>query len=871
MYEFEPLPPGKKPICRQCAYFTHEFVPPTIVPGSEILLVGDSPWRQEALRREVFVGPAGEVLDTCLEEVGLNRAEISVTNSVLCKPAALGEDFPPGVANLCREHFLKPLIAELKPKLVVPMGNIAMKAIAMKDKGNILKVRGTFQDIDFFDQRIHILPTVHPSFVLRQPAMLDYMLSDLQLAAQRSQCVNPITIQNVHYQHIDTLPKFERFWSIVKDAKELAWDLETTSISVKDADVLSMSITLKECESFVITFFLESHIKLKSGKTTIDSGTLHNYQIFSTYVLRKLYQLLHSGKVIYFHNGKFDLRHMHYWFFRNLHRGIDIDRIRWYDTQGMQGLLNENMRQGLKEIASLHTDIRYAREDLDAVHGGKLSKIPLSKLVRYNGADTDACFRIARKYTQQMVSEGLWYGPFVGQDYSDMTVANVLFKMEEFGAPIDRNKLFEIRHMVQRRIQELYGEMVAFTDGIVFPKNAVFNPNSYEHIRLTLFDHLRLPDTGVKTGTGKISTNEESINLLMEMYPDHAFLKAFKLYQKYNSIIKTFINGFYERLWDDNRVRPDFSFTKAVSGRILCYDPNILNIPRDKEFEEGILLSVRDMFAARPGYKIVYGDSSQIEFKCCAYLSGDQRLMEDVFVHHEDFHDLIAKSAYPWYADLESRVKVVDGRDLPVHVRVKVESAKIRLKTGRTSAKEFNFAWMFGAENERLAQAIGVTVDQVEVFTGRIERRYPKFWRYVKSVAELSIKAGVVINPFMRKRRIPSTPDERTQAALGRKASNFGPQSTAGYIGRGALTRIANRCDGEGLDGFPFNIVYDAILLECPDEEVEQCKTIVVEEMLRPVPEVDNYIFSIEAGVGQSWRAAEASARKYYTVDDLEE
>lgn len=864
-YDFDGIPEGKKAICRRCAYFTHQFVAPEGPKSADIFLCGDSPWQSERREGRPFRGPAGQVLDACLEEVGINRGDIYVTNSVKCVPAKLGEPHPAGVEDLCREHFLKGEIEEIQPRVVVPMGNIALKAI-VKDRGSITKVRGTFQDVDFFEKRITILPTFHPSYILRNPSHVDYLINDLKMVANIEHPAGQqfTKLLGVHYRHIDTLPKFERFWNIIKDAKELSWDIETTKLDVRGADILSMNISCKERESFVITFFKEIHTELKNNKQKIDAGSIINTQTFNIYVIRKLWSLLHSGKVIYFHNGKFDLKHMHHWFERNIYRGVSIDRVRWYDTQGMQGLLNENMRQGLKEISSIHTDIRYSRDELDVVHGGKLTEMPLSKLVHYGSMDSDATFRIAKKFSKNMFDEGLWYGPFVGKDYSDMTVANTLFKMELFGAPIDSDKLFEIRHIVEGKLKSLYKIME-------HEAGHEFNPRSTDQLRNVLFDVLNFPDTGIHTGKGKISTNKESIDILFQMQPDDPFLKSFKLYRQYDAIYKTFINGFDKRLWDDNRLRPDFSFTKTVSGRVVCYDPNILNIPRDKEFEEGILLSVRDMFAARPGWKIVLADSMQVEFKCCAYVSQDQRLIEDIFENHEDFHDLIAKSAYPWYADLEARVKRFEGRAVSGDLQKKIDSAKIKLKDGRTKAKNFNFGWMFGGETSTLATALGVTEDQVQIFTGRIENRYPKFWKYVKSVGEIAVQTGVIVSPFMRKRRIPPTPDERTQSELGRKASNFNPQSSAAYVCRAALTRIGKRCEQDGLKGYLFNIVYDGIFIECPDDEVVTMTHIMVEEMLRPVPEMGSHIFSVEAGSGNSWRSAEAHAKKYYSVNDLEE
>ena len=63
--------------------------------------------------------------------------------------------------------------------------------------------------------------------------------------------------------------------------------------------------------------------------------------------------------------------------------------------------------------------------------------------------------------------------------------------------------------------------------------------------------------------------------------------------------------------------------------------------------------------------------------------------------------------------------------------------------------------------------------------------------------------------------------------------------------------------------------MYESIITESPDDEVEDASQIMAQEMLAPVPELDNHVFGIELGVGQDWQGAEKNAKKLYSMVDF--
>ena len=112
-----------------------------IIPFSEIVLVGESPGREELIAGQPFIGRAGRLLDKGLLLAGLNRDEISVLNSAKCliPKEALDAKGLTNVLTNCRQ-FIKYALTSIKPKLVICLGEIALRQV-MGLKG-ISKLRG---------------------------------------------------------------------------------------------------------------------------------------------------------------------------------------------------------------------------------------------------------------------------------------------------------------------------------------------------------------------------------------------------------------------------------------------------------------------------------------------------------------------------------------------------------------------------------------------------------------------------------------------------------------------------------------------------------------------------------------------------------
>lgn len=139
--------------------------------GAEILLVGEAPGRDEDHAGRPFVGRAGSILNRCLEEAGIERAQVFITNAVKCRPP--GNRRPKrDEVEACRP-YLEAQMRLIQPKVVILMGNAATKAVL--DLEGVTALRGqVYRDL--------FLVTFHPAAVLRNKNLKDDLVSDLLAA-----------------------------------------------------------------------------------------------------------------------------------------------------------------------------------------------------------------------------------------------------------------------------------------------------------------------------------------------------------------------------------------------------------------------------------------------------------------------------------------------------------------------------------------------------------------------------------------------------------------------------------------------------------------------------------------------------------------
>ncbi|MEA3455902.1 MAG: uracil-DNA glycosylase [Campylobacterota bacterium] len=143
--------------------------------NAEILFVGEGPGATEDSTGHPFVGRAGEVLTNMIEKVLLiPRSEVYITNIVKCRPP--DNRVPTATeAHTCLPYLHKQ-IESIKPKLIVTLGATAYHYLT-GDESKITQIRGTIQKRDHYT----IIPTFHPSYLLRNPSAKKEAFIDMKL------------------------------------------------------------------------------------------------------------------------------------------------------------------------------------------------------------------------------------------------------------------------------------------------------------------------------------------------------------------------------------------------------------------------------------------------------------------------------------------------------------------------------------------------------------------------------------------------------------------------------------------------------------------------------------------------------------------
>ncbi|MDP1730263.1 MAG: uracil-DNA glycosylase [Devosia sp.] len=136
-------------------------------PEAEIMLVGEAPGSEEDLQGKPFVGKAGQLLDRMLAAIGLDRTKVFIANTVPWRPPGNREPSPEEMA-LC-QPFLFRQIELVAPRILVTLGNVPTKALFSTSVG-ITRMRGQWKELTLGNHTVRAMPTLHPAYLLRQPA-----------------------------------------------------------------------------------------------------------------------------------------------------------------------------------------------------------------------------------------------------------------------------------------------------------------------------------------------------------------------------------------------------------------------------------------------------------------------------------------------------------------------------------------------------------------------------------------------------------------------------------------------------------------------------------------------------------------------------
>ena len=399
-------------------------------------------------------------------------------------------------------------------------------------------------------------------------------------------------------------------------------------------------------------------------------------------------------------------------------------------------------------------------------------------------------------------------------DEVEMPLCAVLAEMEHTGFRVDGRELARFGEM-------LSGQIAALESRIYEAAGAPFNINSPKQLGKVLFEDLQLPH-GKKTKTGW-STNAEVLEKLRRQHP---MVDDVLQYRQYSKLKSTYADGLLKVLDPDSRIRTSFQMTVMATGRLSSTEPNLQNIPTRTELGS----EMRRMFVAEEGCVLVDADYSQIELRLLAHMAGDE-VMQRAFLSGADFHTVTAANVF--------------------HVASDEVTPRMR-----SSAKAVNFGIVYGISAFSLSQDIGVTVAEARDYMERYFATYTGVKQYMEQVVETAREQGYVETLMHRRRALPELKSSNFNLrAFGeRVALNMPIQGTAADVIKLAMVRVHRRLKEEKLAARLIMQVHDELIVECPEEEQQQVKLLLEEEMERVMTLAVPLI--AEAHSGKNWLEA---------------
>ena len=470
-----------------------------------------------------------------------------------------------------------------------------------------------------------------------------------------------------------------------------------------------------------------------------------------------------------FQNGKFDT------LFIETKMGIKIPIHE--DVMLMGTAYDLSDKHGLKYMAQKYLHV----EDWDIKNKEKLSG-NYETVVPY--------LKLDLKYTWELFE----YFSSVLSEEQDKLYRHLLMRAFRMYRDVERNGIFlDLDRFRAVREEYILKEEKALAE---LNKRHQINWNSAPQKQKVLFQDEGLPVVKL-TPAGKPSADASSLKRLAS--------KGFELpqmildFSAVNTLNKMFLNRWEDDASYDGRIHPNFNLTNVVSGRTSCTDPNLQQVPRNKD--------IRSLFTAPEGRLFFEADYSQLELRIAAHYSKDPTMLQ-IYNDGGDIHTMTASL-------------MTGGRE--------------PTKEERSKAKAVNFGFLYGMSARKFTEyafdSYGQTFSKAEAeqYRDAFFLKYSRLLPWHKEQELLCEALGGVPNLFGRFRKLPKIYSdqkfERLEAA--RRAVNTPVQGTGSDILLSAAIEVHKTLGKYGLK--VCGTVHDSILGEFNEED----KDWIVDEIKR--------------------------------------
>lgn len=638
------------------------------------------------------------------------------------------------------------------------------------------------------------------------------------------------TLSSDDYRTITTMEQLQQLTVDLEKSAEFAFDLETTSLDPRLAEIVGLSFSFRDHEACYIpvghiksphphpttplerdgTLFAPHALHLQGGGHEENETVLVDNQLRRATVFAALQPLLENSALRKVgQNIKFDMQVL-------ANNGIKLEGV-WFDTMLASYVLNPSRTgHGLDALAQEHLNhrmITYSEMTGSGKNQKNFSEVKIEAASQYACEDADATWLLRRKFEPLLASDGL------AELFNsvEMPLVSILAEMEDWGVLLDSKLLnnlssdFAVRMAdLEARIFDLAGEH--------------FNLNSPKQLGEVLFERMGLKSGKKTKGKTSWSTDNEVLTALAE---DQEIARLILDYRGVAKLKSTYTDAL-PRLVNPRtgRVHTSYNQTVTNTGRLSSSDPNLQNIPIRSE--EG--RRIRHAFIAPPGHVILSADYSQIELRVLAHLSGD-KVFCHAFANDQDIHTRTAAEVFGLFSEMVTPEM-------------------------RRQAKAINFGIIYGQGAFSLAKQLGIARKTAEDFISAYKERHSGAIEFLDSCIREAEENGYVTTILGRRLPIPDirSSNGNVLAFARRNAINYPIQGSAADIIKCAMIRVHTRINSEKLQSRLIMQVHDELVLEVPEEELIRMELLVEEEMARAVE--TSVPLKVDISHGANWSEA---------------
>jgi len=495
--------------------------------------------------------------------------------------------------------------------------------------------------------------------------------------------------------------------------------------------------------------------------------------------------------------------------------GIQLSPI-GFDTMIASYLIDPGRRQHNLDALALdyldHRNILYKEIAGTGKNEVTLDQVDVERVTDYAGEDADIALRLQRALAprlEEMELDELF-------EKLELPLIPVLAGMEMAGVKVDAEILGRMSEDFGSQLERLEGEIHELA-------GCTFNINSPKQLGDVLFKKLELTSRRRTAKTRALST---SMAVLEELASQHPLPAKILEYRSLAKLKSTYIDALPLLIHPETgRVHTSYNQTIAATGRLSSSDPNLQNIPA--RTEQG--RKIRAAFVPEQGRVFLAADYSQVELRVMAHMADVPELV-DAFRKGEDIHRRTAAEIFG-----------VEQREVTGEMR--------------NQAKTINFGVLYGMGAVSLAAQLGISRKAAQDFIDQYFERFPAIKQYIDETTDRAERDGYVTTLFNRRRYFPDirNPNRMIRQQALRAAVNTTIQGTAADLMKKAMLDLDRALAAGKHRSFMILQVHDELVLECPRDELELTRPLVV-SCMENVARLQAPL-TVDVKVGDSWEA----------------